>query len=197
MQARRVNDLVRTCDSVTITAESTVRDAAFLLMQSDTDLLVVCDPQGRLAGVLPESSVIRSLMNKVDAEPTIQHLVCHHVESVRLEAPLTAVLPLFRAACNSVIPVVDHLDHVCGTLSRRDVMQMLLEDAADANVTSVVKDQPTPGLRMEPMRLDQPADPQPQQPSDGNSQRPHFLRGEDALRRLRTGDSQRDDTSAH
>ncbi|MCA9060760.1 MAG: CBS domain-containing protein, partial [Planctomycetaceae bacterium] len=164
--------------------------------------------QGRLQGVVPESAVIRGLMIGQQAPPTIQHLICCHVESVRLEAPLSAVLPLFRAACNSVIPAVDANGCVQGILTRRDVMQVMLEEAAQQTASPIENaaltgnPNSTSASADSPIRIDDAARMfSPRMPGADNTagrasdarndeQRPHFLRGEDALRKLRSTGSE-------
>ena len=53
--------------------------------------------RGKLAGVVCESSIVRALIANPARRATIQSIVIRHAESVRLDADLATVQPLFRS----------------------------------------------------------------------------------------------------
>jgi CBS-domain-containing membrane protein len=127
----RVIDLVRHDDINIVGQNSSLRQAAERFLLSDCELLAVTDEQGKLAGIVSESSVVRGLLNSASGEMHLSLLTSHHAESIRSDLPVTQVLHLFRSSCHSAIPVVDQDDCVCGLLRRRDVMQFLLSGRVD------------------------------------------------------------------
>ena len=110
---------------------ATLREVAERLIISDCDIMAVTDAAGKLSGIVCEASVVRALMANPAETATIQSIVARHSESVRLDAALGSVLPLFRSAANTAIPVIDDVGRVCGLLMRRDVIGNLLQRRVD------------------------------------------------------------------
>lgn len=234
MPSRQVQDLVKQPGGHAVQMSTTLREAALQLLVSDCDLLAVTHADGRLAGVITESAVVRALLSNPPSAQTVAPWVTAHVDSVRQTADLNSVLHLFRASCHTAVPVVDENSCVCGLLLRRDVMGEMLQasnPAAAAASTEVQQriDPPQAGevasgpvgaaplpvasngeasvLSPLPQDESEPAQADPAQPAsaplgtespggvsrkvesgsnDGRQQRPHFLTGQEARRRLGT-----------
>ncbi len=173
---------------------STLREVAERLIISDCDLMAVTDERGKLAGVVCESSIVRALIANPATDVTIQSIIIRHAESVRLDANLTTVQPLFRSCANTAIPVVDAQGIVCGMLMRSDVIRSLLNrhtESADKTTAAASTSNPeSPAATLfsatafKPPKKrtihsgDAESDP------DGNQPRPHFLRADEARRIL-------------
>jgi CBS domain-containing protein len=126
VSVQTVRDLVRIRHSHVVPESTGLREVAERLMISDCDLVAVTDDDGRLTGILCESAVVRALLSHRAAGVTIQSIVTRHAISTRLDAELSAVLPLFRTSACTAIPVVDEDGRVFGLLMRRDVIGTLL-----------------------------------------------------------------------
>lgn len=192
MQQRLVQDLMRIRHGHVVPETATLRQVAERLIISDCDMMAVTDSDGRFSGIVCESSVVRALMANPAANATIQSIVCRHSESVRLDACLSTVLPLFRSSANTAVPVVDQQGTVCGLLMRRDVIGNLLNrqaNAADvkATTTEAVDSKPVASQIRPPFqkplttRITHSAE--TTRPEAKPSQKPHFLSG-DAARRV-------------
>jgi hypothetical protein len=114
-----------------IQEEARLHDVALQFLVSDCDLMVVTDGSGRLKGVISESCVVRLLLSNPPESATVASIVTHHAEAVRMNAELTAVLPLFRSSANTAVAVVDDAGVVRGILLRRDVIAALLQRRID------------------------------------------------------------------
>lgn len=195
-----VRDLMLIPRTQPVSLSCTLRKAAELLLCSDSDLLPVITDEGRLAGIIAESSVIRLLMTNPSTDITIESIVSRHVESVLDDAPISSVKHLFRSDCHSAIPVVTHDGKVRGLLLRRHVMNVLLDGQIPVRIEhdshSIVSSSPptpttfsvtpadseTPAGSASPADLNAPSD--STTPSTAEPPRPHFLRGAEARRRL-------------
>ena len=138
MQQRAVRDLMRIRHGLVVTENSTLREVAERLIISDCDLVAVRDEHGKLAGVVCESSIVRALLANPPQDATIQSIIIRHAESVRLDANISTIQPLFRSCANTALPVLDADGCVCGLLMRSDVIRSLLnrhtpEDTEPAN----------------------------------------------------------------
>ncbi|MFO0999561.1 MAG: hypothetical protein U0936_04435 [Planctomycetaceae bacterium] len=80
---------------------------------SDCDMMAVTDSTGQ-PGIASESSVVSRIDGELAANATIQSIVCRQRESVRLDARLSTVPPLFRLSANTAIPAVDPQGTVWG-----------------------------------------------------------------------------------
>jgi predicted transcriptional regulator len=191
VQQRLVQDLMRIRHGHVVPETATLRQVAERLIISDCDMMAVTDSDGRFSGVVCESSVVRALMANPASNATIQSIVCHHAESIRLDACLSTVLPLFRSSANTAIPVVDQQSAVCGLLMRRDVIGSLLNRQADAAMSAPaasdalaaqpIASQLRPPQRMLPTRITHTAETKRSEAKP--AQKPHFLSG-DAARRV-------------
>ena len=139
MQQRLVQDLMRIRHGHVVPETATLRQVAERLIISDCDMMAVIDTDGRFSGVVCESSVVRALMTNPAANATIQSIVCRHAESIRLDACLSTVLPLFRSSANTALPVIDQTGLVCGLLMRRDVIGNLLNRQAEAAMSAATE----------------------------------------------------------
>jgi len=131
MPISRVADLMHPCASATIQSETTLRDAAKRILTTGLDALPVVNADGAFTGLVAQSALIRELMCTRCKSAAIDSIVSHHVDSARNTATLDSVLPLFRSASVTVIPVVDENDYPVGLIHREDVIRYLLNDKED------------------------------------------------------------------
>jgi len=186
VQQRQVKDLMRIRHGHVVPETATLREVAERLIISDCDVIAVVDGQRNLIGVVCESSVVRALMANPIESATIQSIVSRHAESIRLDATLNSVLPLFRSSGNTAIPVVDDIGCVCGLLMRRDVIGSLLHRRVDAPEATAAHSAAAPAgertIFTKPKEIHGAVG-----QSDAHlpaMSKPHFLRAEDARRIL-------------
>lgn len=137
MPQRIVKDLMRIRHGHVVPDSTPLRVVAERMIVSDCDVMAVTDSDGTLLGVVCESTVVRSLLANAPKSATIAGVVCHHASSVRENACLSQVLPLFRLSANSAIPVVDETSRVVGLLMRRDVISGLIDGEPDTSTEPV------------------------------------------------------------
>ena len=196
MQQRTVRDLMRIRHGLVVTETSTPREVAERLIISDCDLMVVTDQCGKLAGIVCESSIVRALLGKPATDATIQSIVVRYAESVRLDAKLATVLPLFRSCANTAIPVVDPDGFVCGLLMRCDVIRCLLNRETESpetatEPTSLTRATPTFTSSATAFSLPKKRTVHSREGGsevETNQPRPHFLRADEARRVLWTAE---------
>ena len=196
MQQRSVRDLMRIRHGLVVTETATLREVAERLIISDCDLMAVTDGCGKLAGVVCESSIVRALLANPATNVTIQSIVIRHAESVRLDANLATVQPLFRSCTNTAIPVVDSDGLVCGLLMRSDVIRSLLNRQTESTETATAKESNSmliPGIpaavtgsasAFTPPKKRNIHAGEAVSEAETNQPRPHFLRAAEARRVL-------------
>lgn len=134
MQQLPVSALMRVCPDAIIAEQTSLRTAAEILITQGFPALIACDEHGRLAGVVPETAVIRELMSLSSRDETVAGIVARHAESVRPDAALTSVLHLFRSSCHCVLPVIGPDSEVVGLLHRQDVVRYLLSESDETGL---------------------------------------------------------------
>ena len=188
MQQRSVRDLMRIRHGLVVPETSTLREVAERLIISDCDLMAVVDERGRLTGVVCESSIVRALLANPSQDVTIQSIIVRHAESVRLDANVANVQPLFRSCANTAIPVVDADGLVCGLLMRCDVIRSLLNRQTESTETATVTESTSKLIPTTPAAFTGPKK-QTIHAGEAVSEaesypRPHFLRADEARRVL-------------
>lgn len=121
-----VSDLMRVRQANVLPESASLREAAERLIVSDCDVLVTTDETGRFTGIISESCIVRALLSGSPDVTEIRNIVSHHAPSTTPLAALATVLPLFRTASVTVIPVVHESGEICGLLLRRDVIASLM-----------------------------------------------------------------------
>ncbi|MEO1980352.1 MAG: CBS domain-containing protein, partial [Fuerstiella sp.] len=146
MQQLRVSELMRNCPQAVVSETIRLRDAAELLVTNGFSVLVARNAAGQLAGLIPESAVIRELMVTSCRDASVSQILSRHVESVRQDAKIGGILHLFRSSCHEVIPVLDHTGDIVGLLYRHDIVKMLLSEGAEPQ-TGKASESALPGGR--------------------------------------------------
>lgn len=131
MSSLRVSQLMHCCDSATIRQESTLREAAERVLTTGLETLPVVDEAGQFAGLVAQAAIIRELLATQSSTETIAPIVSRHVDSARETAVLDSILPLFRSAGITMVPVVDDGHRPVGLIHRRDVIQYLLDGSTN------------------------------------------------------------------
>ena len=125
MQQSSVRDLMRIRHGFVVTETTTLREVAERLIISDCDLMAVTDAAGNSPAWFAKAALFELCSRIPHRTCTIQSMVIRHAESVRLDANIATVQPLFRSCANTAIPVVDANGIVCGLLMRSDVIRSL------------------------------------------------------------------------
>lgn len=193
-----VSDLMRIRHSSVLVESASLREAAERLIVSDCDVLAITDGTGKLTGLVSESCVVRALLAGTPEGVEIRSIVSHHTLSIRPNSGLNSVLPLFRSAGVTTVPVVSDSGEICGLLLRRDVIAALVRSRAEAGSPTVTADcrhmnqsietLSPPAAVSESAEFEEPVDSAPGRKvarwNAGNLSGPHFLRGPAAKRVL-------------
>jgi CBS domain-containing protein len=193
-----VSDLMRIRHSSILPESASLREAAERLIVSDCDVLAITDAAGKLTGMLSESCVVKALLAGAHESVEIRSIVSHHTPSVRPDSGVNSVLPLFRSAAVTAVPVVRESGEICGLLLRRDVIAALVRSRAEAGSPAVTADCRKANLSAETVSpitaasesadFEMPVDPVPETNvprwKPGSLAGPHFLRGTAAKRVL-------------
>ncbi|WP_428413244.1 CBS domain-containing protein [Pararhizobium sp.] len=127
---------------VTIGDDAKLIDAAKLL-SSGTDLVVVCDRDGALQGIITKTDVVRqiSLCQGATCMCPVSTLMTRNVAMCRAADRLQDVSKLMKELHFKNIPVVDGNNRPIGVLTAREVLRILLSDAEyeEAQIIDYVK----------------------------------------------------------
>lgn len=127
---------------VTIVDDAKLIDAAKLL-SSGTDLVVVCDRDGALQGIITKTDVVRqiSLCQGATCMCPVSTLMTRNVAMCRAADRLQDVSKLMKELHFKNIPVVDGNNRPIGVLTARAVLRILLSDAEyeEAQIIDYVK----------------------------------------------------------
>jgi CBS domain-containing protein len=113
--------------------DASLADAAKLLSETHKALLVVCDPDGKMVGVITKTDIVRQIgrnlgsLNAVQAEA----VMTREVTSCRSDDLVHDVLATMKERGLVHIPVVDELYRPSGVVNARDALQALLRDVTD------------------------------------------------------------------
>lgn len=115
---------------VTVVHDATLIEAAKLLC-SGTDLVIVCDGDGVLRGVVTKSDIVRqiSVCQGAICLGTVSTVMTRDVARCRGSDRLQDVSELMKGRHLKSIPVVDVEDRPIGVLTARAILRALLSDA--------------------------------------------------------------------
>ena len=125
---------------VMLTDQAPLIDAARLFNETGTDIVVICAVDGRLAGVVTKTDIVRQISRchgsacktQVSTVMTQDVVVCRHGEQLSLVWSEMKVRKLKN------IPVMDDESRPVGVLNARDALQALLHESE--NEESLLRD---------------------------------------------------------
>ena len=117
---------------VTITEDAPLVEAARRLRGPDAELVVVCDEQGRMRGVITKTDVVDRISHCSGASCTrpAASVMTREVVCCRPERSLREVWDVMKSRGLKHVPVSDAEGLAIGVLSARAVMQALVEETA-------------------------------------------------------------------
>ncbi len=111
-----------------VAAEASVKDAADLMTQPATDLVVVCR-DGVVAGVITKTDIIAHVSRAgSDLSAPVETIMRRDVTTCRSSDPLDDVLRAMKERGFHRIPVIDDKRGPLGIVYARDALQCLLEE---------------------------------------------------------------------
>jgi len=118
---------------ITIEGKNSLVDAANRLLDTHRALLVVCNDQGVMVGVITKTDVVRQVARCRGAveNTQISKVMTKAVASCRGEDALHDVLALMKEKGFVHIPVIDRHSRPRGVVNARDALQALLREATD------------------------------------------------------------------
>ena len=141
---------VMTRQPITVTPNTTIKDALRLLDQHSITSMPVVDKGGAIVGVVSEADLIRDVLppdSRAHMLPAAQEwhgharlvedVMTRHPVTVRGDLDLAEAIELITSTSVKSVPVVDGA-HVVGILSRRDVVHALAR--TDAEIASQLDD---------------------------------------------------------
>lgn len=107
-----------------------VSEAAAILANPDTPLVVVCDGDGVAVGVVSKSNIIRALAVAKDATVKMSagDLMTHPVLSCHVSQTLQAVWDMMNTRTVRSIPVLDDSGRPKGVVHARDLVRALFNE---------------------------------------------------------------------
>ena len=115
---------------VTIGIDAPLLEAARLLHGTRTELVVVCDPAERLAGVVTKTDVVRQIGRCLGASCTApaSAVMTRDVALCRPDDWLNDVWSLMKERGLKNIPIADEASRPLGILNARDALELLVEE---------------------------------------------------------------------
>lgn len=112
---------------VVIAHDTPVRSAASALSTADIGLIVVCDDNGRAAGVVSKSDLIRHLATMGVAEAPVSILMSRNIVFCRPEDDLYTTWQRMTAQSLQNMPLLGADSRPLGVLDIRDALKALLD----------------------------------------------------------------------
>jgi CBS domain-containing protein len=117
----------------TIHADATLVVAARLLSGTHRALLVVCDAEDVMVGVITKTDVVRQVAQclGIVRDVRVSDVMTQSVTGCRREDSLHDVLGLMKMRGFVHIPIIDQNSQPCGVVNARDALQALLSEVKD------------------------------------------------------------------
>jgi signal-transduction protein with cAMP-binding, CBS, and nucleotidyltransferase domain len=114
----------------TIQAGAFLTDAAKLLCDTHIALLVVCNPDGAMVGVITKTDIVRQVAQSEGIRSTspAETVMTRDVTYCHPSDPLHDVLSKMKERGLVHVPIVDQESKPVGVINARDALQVLLGD---------------------------------------------------------------------
>jgi len=119
-----------------LSPEAQVCDAAAILTNPDTPLVVICDREGVAVGVISKSNIVEAFARARGDALGINSgaIMTNSIVSCHFEQSLQVVWDTLNARSLRSIPVLDELGRPCGILHARDLARALLDEVEEEEV---------------------------------------------------------------
>jgi CBS domain-containing protein len=120
---------VMTTNVISVTDDTTIRDACLLLLENGITGMPVVNADGRLAGLISEFGLLEALYNPRILNDPIRTYMTRAVMTVDENEPLSHVATLFLLHRIRRLPVVRNADangRIVGIISRRDLLRTVV-----------------------------------------------------------------------
>jgi CBS domain-containing protein len=115
---------------VTIQSDSALTDIAKLLSNTHISLVVVCNPDGAMVGVITKTDVVRQLSSQEPLNSiTAASVMVRDVTYCRPGDTLHDALSIMKERGFVHIPIIDQESNAVGVLNARDALEALLTQA--------------------------------------------------------------------
>lgn len=130
MSTKRVSSIAATAGSrlLTVRADLPLRDVAQLLSGTHISLVVVCDREGTMVGVVSKSDIVRRIGHCTgrSCTDTADSIMTQDVISCRATDGLSDALSKMQSSGLVHLPVVDTEGKPSGVVNARDALRELL-----------------------------------------------------------------------
>ncbi len=114
---------------ITIGDDAPLTDAAAkLLRDPDADLVVVCNADKRMVGVISKTDVVRQISRESESPPAASTVMTRTVMSCRPGDLLHDVWAMMKARRLKNVPILDDDSRPIGVLNARDLLEVLLDE---------------------------------------------------------------------
>jgi CBS domain-containing protein len=113
---------------ITIRDDALLADAAKLLSSTHKALLVVCNPDGVMVGVISKTDVVRQIGQGVSCTMSVAAVMTRDVTYCRPNDVLKDVLSIMKERGFVHVPIVNQESKPVGVINARDALQVLLEE---------------------------------------------------------------------
>ena len=123
-------DALTSAKLVTVSADASILDVAKLLSDTHISLVVVCDSQGAMVGVITKTNIVQQMaLSCATIDKTMaSDVMVRHVVSCRQTDSLVDVLSLMEKSSFVHIPIVDENLKPCGVVNTGDALRALMAD---------------------------------------------------------------------
>lgn len=115
---------------ITIGDDASLTDAAKLLREPDSDLVVVCNGDKRMVGVITKTDIVRQVGQRRESESTTaaSTVMTRTVVSCRPGDLLHDMWTIMKDRRLKNVPILDQNSRPIGVLNARDLLEALLKE---------------------------------------------------------------------
>ena len=115
---------------ITIGDDASLTDAAKLLREPDSDLVVVCNGDKRMVGVITKTDIVRQVGQRRESELTTaaSTVMTRTVVSCRTGDLLHDMWTIMKDRRLKNVPILDQNSRPIGVLNARDLLEALLKE---------------------------------------------------------------------
>lgn len=119
-------------DVISISFNSSIIDAATLLIKSSVSGVAVVDDNGKLVGSISERDII-AIVDFLNDEVLVRDVMNHNPVSTTANQTIETTIELFRAHGLRRVFVCDDAGKLCGIIGRRDLLRHYVQNSLRAN----------------------------------------------------------------
>lgn len=119
---RRIGELIRR-EPVTVSPNTSIREAVKLMNKENIGSVIITDPEGRVLGIFTERDLVRVIAEGISLDSDIRNAMTRNPIVIYEDEPVSRAVSIMAEKRIRHLPIIDRRGFLRGIVSARDIAE--------------------------------------------------------------------------